>query len=169
MNDPTKVETLPPESGQRSRAEPLFRWVALVMDELLRVPGTKFRFGIDPIVGLIPGLGDSASALVSALALIQAARLGVPKILLARMSVNILLNELVGVIPVAGDAFSFWFKSNTRNHQLLRAHLGQPHRRTTADWIFVGAVLALVFIVVGAGVLVSFLFLRAICHLLGLG
>ena len=64
------------------------------MDEFIRVPGTKFKFGLDPLLGLLPGLGDTGSALVSAFALIQAARLGVPKILLARMSLNILINEL---------------------------------------------------------------------------
>ncbi|MDQ2867910.1 MAG: DUF4112 domain-containing protein [Verrucomicrobiota bacterium] len=163
-----KWERLPPESPP-SRAEPLFRWVALVMDELLRLPGTKFRFGLDPLIGLIPGIGDTASALVSALTLIQAARLGVPKVLLARMSLNILINEVVGIIPVAGDAFSFWFKSNTRNHAMLRAHLGEPHRRRTGDWIFLGAILGLLALVVGIGLLVSFLVLRAVFHLFRLG
>ncbi|MBA3884042.1 MAG: DUF4112 domain-containing protein, partial [Chthoniobacterales bacterium] len=87
------------------------------MDNLIRVPGTKVRFGIDPLIGLIPGLGDTGSAMVSAMALIQAARYGLPKIVLARMSVNILLNELIGIVPIVGDAFSFWFKSNARNHE----------------------------------------------------
>src|SRR5436309_10122143 len=88
---------LPPEEKQRRAAlEPLFKWLALIMDEFLSVPGTKFRFGLDPIIGLIPGLGDTSSAIVSAIALIQAARRGVPKILLARMSLNILINEIVG-------------------------------------------------------------------------
>lgn len=161
-----KWERLPPEPPP-SRAEPLFRWVALVMDELLRLPGTKFRFGIDPLIGLIPGIGDTASALVSAMTLIQAARLGVPKVLLARMSLNILINEVVGIVPIIGDAFSFWFKSNTRNHQLLRAHLGQPQRRRVSDWVFIFAILFLLALVVGVGILVSFLVLRAIFHLVG--
>jgi hypothetical protein len=69
------------------------------MDNLIRVPGTNFRVGLDPILGLIPGVGDTSSAVVSALALIQAARQGMPKIVLARMAVNILLNELIGIVP----------------------------------------------------------------------
>src|ERR1700730_12027773 len=101
-------EVLPPEEKRKRQAlEPLFKWLALIMDEFIRVPGTKFKFGLDPLIGLLPGLGDTGSALVSAFALIQAARLGVPKILLARMSLNIFINELIGIVPVAGDAFSF--------------------------------------------------------------
>src|SRR3954451_7326672 len=99
-------EVLPPEEKTRkSQLEPLFKWLALVMDEFLRLPGTKLRFGLDPIIGLIPGLGDTASAIISAMSLIYAARCGLPKILLARMSLNILINELVGIIPGVGDAF----------------------------------------------------------------
>ena len=98
------------------------------MDNFLRVPGTQFRFGLDPLMGLLPGLGDTGSAIVSAMALIAAARRGLPKILLARMSLNILINEAIGIIPIVGDAFSFWFKSNARNYELLK----QSHRRARA-------------------------------------
>ena len=108
--------------------EPLFKWLARIMDEFIRVPGTKFKFGLDPLIGLLPGLGDTGSALVSAFALIQAARLGVPKILLARMSLNILINELIGIVPVVGDAFSFWFKSNARNYQIIKRPRGRSGR-----------------------------------------
>jgi hypothetical protein len=161
-------ELLPPEEKQRRASlEPLFKWLALIMDEFLRIPGTRFRFGLDPIIGLIPGLGDTASAVVSALALIQAARRGVPKILLARMSLNILINELVGIIPGLGDAFSFWFKSNARNYRLLQEHMGEPSRSRKSDWIFVAAVLGLLFVVVLAGLLVSFFVLQQIFKLLG--
>ena len=123
-----EFEVLPPEEKEkRSELEPLFRWLALIMDNLLRVPGTQFRFGLDPLMGLLPGLGDTGSALVSAMALVAAARRGLPKILLARMSLNILINEAVGIIPIFGDAFSFWFKSNARNYELLQA-VSPPRR-----------------------------------------
>ena len=105
--------------------------------------------------------------LVSAFALIQAARLGVPKILLARMSVNILINELIGIVPVAGDAFSFWFKSNARNYQIIKDHIASPggvSRRS--DWIFVIVILVVLFAIVGCGLLVTFLFFRAIVKFL---
>jgi hypothetical protein len=161
-------EVLPPEEKTRAKLESVFRLVALVMDELIALPRTKFRFGLDPLIGLVPGIGDTASALVSALLLIQAARRGVPKILLARMSLNILINELVGILPGLGDAFSFWFKSNKRNYELLVAHHSGTRRATKSDWLFVIAVLCILFVIVGAGIVVSLLVLRALIHLLGI-
>lgn len=161
-------EVLPPEEKQkRAQVEPLFKWLALIMDEFLQLPGTKFRFGLDPIIGLIPGLGDTASAIISALSLVYAARCGLPKILLARMSFNILLNELIGIIPGVGDAFSFWFKSNVRNYELLQRHAGTPGRSRKSDWIFIAIVLGSLFVIVCAGLWVSFLVLQAIWTVLG--
>ena len=161
-------EVLPPEEKRRSQGlEALFKWLALIMDEFIRVPGTRFKFGLDPLIGLLPGLGDTGSAFVSALALVQAARLGVPKILLARLSLNILINELVGIVPVVGDAFSFWFKSNARNYQIIKDYTAAPSgvsRRS--DWIFVIAILVLLFGIVGCGLLVTLLSLREIAKLL---
>ena len=161
-------EVLPPEEKRKRQAlEPLFKWLALIMDEFVRVPGTKFKIGLDPLLGLLPGFGDTGSALVSAFALIQAARLGVPKVLLARMSLNILINELIGIVPVAGDAFSFWFKSNARNYQIIKDHTAAPGRVSRrSDWVFVIAMLVLLFGIVGCGLLVTFLFLREIAKLL---
>ena len=157
-------EVLPPESRSkpRSSVETILRWLALIMDELLRVPGTRFRVGLDPIIGLIPGIGDTASAITSALVLFHAARNGVPKVLLARMAANILINELIGIIPGVGDAFSFWFKSNSRNYELLRRHQVAPRASRKSDWIFLCAIFGLLFIIVTTGLFVSFLLLQAI-------
>jgi hypothetical protein len=164
-------EILPPEDqsdDHRTSAslEPLFRWLAFIMDDLLRFPGTKVRVGIDPLIGLIPGIGDVASAIVSAVALIHAARYGLPKILLARMAMNILINELVGIIPGLGDAFSVWFKSNVRNYELLQRYSAAPAQSRRSDWIFVIAVLGLLFIIVCAGLILTMLVLQAIGWLL---
>ncbi len=164
-------EVLPPEDRSGSRRtsaslEPLFRWLALIMDEFLRFPGTKIRFGLDPIIGLLPGIGDVSSAIISAVALIHAARYGVPKILLARMATNILINELVGIIPGLGDAFSFWFKSNVRNYKLLRRYSAAPTRSRKGDWIFLVAVLSLLFVIVCTGLIVSLLVLQAMWQLI---
>ena len=160
-------EVLPPEDRRRSASlEALFRWLAAVMDNFLRFPGTKLRFGLDPIIGLIPGIGDAASAIISTLALIHAARYRLPKILLVRMALNILINELVGIIPGLGDAFSFWFKSNVRNYELVRRYAAAPERARKADWIFVFAVIAVLFLIVCAGLIVSLLVLRAIWQFL---
>jgi Domain of unknown function (DUF4112) len=160
-------EVLPPEDQSRSRRtnvslESLFRWLALIMDDFLRLPGTKLRFGLDPIIGLLPGIGDVTSAIVSAVAFVHAARSGVPKILLARMAMNILINELVGIIPGLGDAFSFWFKSNVRNYELLRRYSAAPAGSRRGDWMFVIAVISLLFVIVCAGLIVTVLVLEVI-------
>jgi hypothetical protein len=160
-------EVLPPEEKRKRQGlDPLFKWLALIMDEIIRVPGTNFRFGLDPLLGLIPGIGDTSSALVSAVALIQAVRLGVPKVLIARMAMNILVNEGIGVIPVVGDAFSFWFKSNARNYEILKHHrLGSAPPRAS-DWLFVIGILVALFVVVCVGIAISFLVLGALVRLM---
>src|SRR5438093_1293245 len=98
--------------------------------------------------------------------LVYAARCGVPKILLARMAMNILVNEVVGIIPGLGDAFSFWFKSNVRNYELLRRYAAAPERSRRGDWIFLLAVLTLLFIIACVGLFVSLLVLQAIWQLI---
>jgi hypothetical protein len=159
-------EVLPPEEKRKRQGlEPLFKWLALIMDNFVRVPGTNFRFGLDPLLGLIPGIGDTSSALVSAFALIQALRLGVPKVLLARMALNILVNEVIGIIPGVGDAFSFWFKSNARNYEILKNHRLGSATPSRSDWLFVIGVLILLFCVVCAGIAVSFLILGALARM----
>ncbi len=158
-------EVLPPERKGAKPVEPLFRWIALLMDNLVRIPGTNFRIGLDPLIGLIPGLGDTGSALVSALAFVQAARNGLPKIILARMATNILLNEVIGIVPGIGDAFSFWFKSNARNHELLKKHMnagGTVRKAGRADWFFVISVLVALGLIVGAGIFVSLFVLNEV-------
>src|SRR5437870_12838927 len=98
-------EVLPPEEKKkRAGLEPLFRWVAIVMDELIAFPNTRFKFGLDPLIGLVPGIGDTASAVVSALVLVQAARRGLPRIVLARMFFDILIMEFIGTAPGLGVA-----------------------------------------------------------------
>ena len=159
-------EVLPPEREHaRQDLEPLFRWIALLMDNLLRIPGTNFRIGIDPLIGLIPGIGDTGSAMVSAIALIQAARQGMPKTILTRMAVNILLNELTGIIPVVGDAFSFWFKSNARNHRLVQEFAGCRRTAKRSDWLFVIGVLVMLAVLIAAGLFVSLFLLQQLIQL----
>lgn len=160
-----EFEVLPPERGGKQAVEPLFRWIALLMDNFVRVPGTQFRFGLDPLIGLIPGLGDTGSAMVSAIALIQAARNGIPKIVLGRMATNILLNELIGIVPVVGDAFSFWFKSNARNYELLKQHTAGTRKASRSDWIFVFAVLVALAVIVAVGIAVSLFVLQQLLQL----
>jgi hypothetical protein len=160
-------EVLPPEEKRKRQGlEPIFKWLAYIMDDVVRVPGTQLRFGLDPLLGLIPGIGDTSSALVSAFALVQAVRLGVPKVLLMRMALNILVNEVIGVVPVVGDAFSFWFKSNARNYEIIKTHRLGSSVAKKSDWLFVIGVLIVLVAVVVVGIALSFLVLGAIVRLL---
>jgi hypothetical protein len=122
--------------------------IEILLDEAFRVPGTQIRFGIDGIIGLVPGLGDVLAGLLSLVIPIAAWIRGVPYITLVRMAVNLGIGVLVGTIPIFGDIFDIAFKPNRRNYLLLRRHLGEPRRHTGKDWAFllvlVGA-LALIF------------------------
>jgi hypothetical protein len=159
-------EVLPPEEKRKRQGlEPLFKWLAYIMDDVVRVPGTKFRFGLDPLLGLIPGIGDTSSALVSAFALVQAVRLGVPKVLLMRMALNILVNEVIGVVPVVGDAFSFWFKSNARNYEIIKTHRLGSSVAKKSDWLFVIGILVVLVAIVCIGIAISLLALAVLGRL----
>lgn len=152
-NDPRDIdvdEIIPPGGRKSSSAqgdEPLLKLFAHLLDELFKVPGTKIRFGLDPILGLIPGIGDSLAGLISTALLSLSVRQGLPKVVIFRMALNILINAAIGAIPVVGDAFSVWFKSNVRNHQLYLEHRRGPRSATKADWSFVVALIAGVSIV----------------------
>src|SRR5437763_15442794 len=159
-------EVLPPEDRHRRKSvEPIFKWVALIMDRLIRIPGVKRRLGLNPILDLVPGFGDIAAALVSVSVLGYGIRRGIPKILLGRMALNVLINEIVGIIPVVGSIFAFWFTANTRNYDLLRGHLDTPNRSTKSDKIFVGAVLGLVIFVIVIATLGTFFIFYEIAKL----
>src|SRR5437588_7085004 len=103
-------EVLPPEDRHRRKAaEPIFKWVALIMDRLIQIPGIKRRLGLNPILDLIPGFGDIAAGLVSVSVVVYGIRRGIPKILLGRMARNVLINEIVGIIPIVRSVSAFWF------------------------------------------------------------
>lgn len=126
------------------------RLIAQVLDRSMRVPGTDIRIGLDPLIGLIPGFGDAVAALAGSMILFLAARLQVPKIVLVRMSVNIALNGVIGAIPLVGDLFSVWFRSNLRNVELLERHVTEARASTIGDWAFVaGLVFTMLALFVG--------------------
>jgi Domain of unknown function (DUF4112) len=160
-------EVLPAEEKQKQESlEPLFKCLALIMDGLFRAPGTKFRFGLNPLIDFVPMVGDVSAAFVSFSVLIYAVTRGLPKILLARMGLNILINELVGVVPVLGSAFALWFRANKRNYDLLRRHAEVPNQSRRGDWIFVGAVFGLALTAVFTGLIATFVMLQVFAHVL---
>ena len=140
-------EVLPKDAPRSAKDDPFIALIARLMDNQFVIPGTNIRFGLDPLLGLLPGWGDSASALVSALLLVKSARARVPKIILARMALNILLNAAIGAIPGIGDAFSFWFKSNAKNYALHLQHAGTARPPALRDRLFVAAILGALFTV----------------------
>lgn len=149
------VEILPPEGSDEEQIRALADFIARLLDTVIRIPGTPIRIGLDPLLGLIPVVGDAVSAMIGSSILFLASQVQVPKIVLARMSLNMFLNGAIGAIPGFGDAFSIWFKSNIRNAELLRRY-STPDRRssTAADWAFViGLIVAalLVMVAVMAG------------------
>ena len=117
------------------RDETLLR-LEVLLDEAFRVPGTRFRFGIDGIIGLVPGLGDALAGLLSLVIPFAAWARGVPYVTLVRMTANIAIAVLVGSIPLFGDIFDIAWKSNRRNYVLMQRHLVQPRRHSWRDWTF---------------------------------
>jgi len=142
----------------------LRRW-ARIFDSAFRVPGTQFRFGIDPILGLVPGVGDLASPILSMFMVWHGARLRVPKIVLARMVLNALIDAVAGVIPVVGDLFDFGWKATAWNLALLERHAMPGQRATTGDYAFVIVCL----VVLGAAAILPILLLVWLGQWIGRG
>lgn len=115
--------------------------LAKVLDTAVKIPGTPFYLGLDPLLGLIPGLGDLLANLIGTAILVLAARLQVPQIVIARMSLNLLINGAVGAIPIVGDLFSIWFRSHVRNAELLRRAVTQPYQETQQAMLYVAGII----------------------------
>jgi hypothetical protein len=107
------------------------------------VPGTSFRIGLDPILGLIPGLGELVSPLFTVSILWHAREFGIPRLVLLRMILNVAIDALVGAVPLVGDLFDVAWKANTANLALLERHVSAPRPAAFGDWLFVLAIVAL--------------------------
>ena len=114
----------------------LRKW-SVLLDSAFRVPGTNLTFGLDPILGLIPGLGDLTTPLFAVLLLFHAVRMRIPRVIQLRMLINAAVDVLIGFIPFVGDLFDFGWKANVRNLALLERHAHPGSRATKGDWIFV--------------------------------
>jgi hypothetical protein len=115
--------------------------VAHVLDNLIRVPGTGQRVGLDPLIGFIPVIGDFTSALMAAWIVLEAARFKVPGIVLVRMLMYAGADFLIGLIPLIGDLFDLGFKANMRNLELFHRHAVDPGASTSGSWALVGGIL----------------------------
>lgn len=134
------------ERGRRSLDH--LRTITQLFDQAFVIPGTKWRFGLDALFGLVPGFGDIAGALVAVYAMRVARQLNAPPVIQLHMLSNIALDALIGMVPVAGDLFDFAFKAQTRNLALLDAHFSTPQnaaRRSRRGLFLIGAATILVF------------------------
>ena len=128
------------ESDARTLAA-LRKW-SVFLDSAFRVPGTNLTFGFDPILGLIPGLGDLTTPFFAALLLLHAVCLRIPRVVQVRMLINAAIDLAIGVIPFLGDFFDFGWKANVRNLALLERHARPGTTASRGDWLFVLGVIA---------------------------
>ena len=135
------------QRGRSVKIDDSLERLAWLMDDLIRIPGLNWRFGLDALVGLIPGFGDTATSLASFYILASAVRYRVPKITMLRMGLNIGIDYVVGSLPLVGDLFDAWWKSNQKNIALLqkRATVSAEEARSgkLSDWLFVGVIILL--------------------------
>ncbi len=114
------------------------RQLSQLLDSAIVIPGTKQRIGLDPILGLIPGGGDTVSAALSSYIIIEAARMGLPRPALIQMVLNIIIDTVVGSVPVLGDIFDVFSKANLRNMRIVESHIQSPVPSAKADKLFIG-------------------------------
>lgn len=124
------------------------RRLAWLLDNSIPLPG-GYRIGLDGLIGLVPGIGDAAGALVSSYLVVEAGRLGASKALLLRMAFNVLLETVIGVIPFAGDLFDFVFKANLRNLRLLEQHTRDPAGQSRSNRVVAAAIIIGVLAIAG--------------------
>jgi hypothetical protein len=158
-------EILPP-SSRIGAPDGLFRdenldILSRLLDSWFRIPGTSIRFGLDGIIGLVPGIGDILAGLASTIIIIAAWARGAPYVTIARMLVNLALDVIIGTVPFFGDAFDIAWKANRRNYALLTRHLEHPRRQQWRDWLFLAAVGAVLLAIMA----VPILFVTWLIHL----
>jgi hypothetical protein len=146
------------------RLDVLRRW-STQLDSVFRVPGTGIRFGWDPIAGLVPWAGDLVTAGYAMAIVVTGMQLGIPRVVQARMLLNVLIDMLAGAVPIVGDLFDVAWKANLRNMRLLDQHAHAQRSATVGDWLFVGAIVGLML---GAAV-IPLLVLLWVLSLLGRG
>ncbi|MEG4445413.1 DUF4112 domain-containing protein [Microcoleus sp. AT9_B5] len=131
------------------------RRISHLLDNAIPIPGTKYRIGLDPILGLIPGGGDLISSIFAGYVVFKSAQMGVPQETLVQMAANIVFDSVAGTVPVAGDLLDVAWKANVKNIELLDAHLGSPEQGKKADWLFVAALLLGLMLIVGGVIFLS--------------
>ena len=148
---PSEPEILPPrrKAAQAMLNDEQLNQLAGLLDDLFEIPGTGIRFGLDPIIGLIPGLGDLITGVASLLLLYAGWQRGLPRVTLWRMMANIAIDTALGSIPIAGDVFDVAWKSNRKNYKLLTRSSRVPEAsQSWRDWLFLTAMVLLLLVIV---------------------
>jgi hypothetical protein len=143
------------------RMQALREWQRF-LDSAFRVPGTRFRFGWDPIIGLIPWAGDLLTAVMSCALIMQAHQMRVARVVQLRMLLNVGIDLVVGIVPFVGDVADVFWKSNTKNLALLERHAGQARPATAGDWIFVVSVIAGILLIAAVPVMMMYWVMHAL-------
>jgi hypothetical protein len=138
MRPPAQPEILSPRTkkGRGVFDDENLDILSHLLDDFIKIPGTSIRFGLDGIVGLIPGIGDVIGGIASCVIVFAGWMRGVPYVVLTRMAANIVLEVIVGAIPLLGDAFDIAWRANRRNYALLTGSLYEPRKHTIQSWIF---------------------------------
>lgn len=163
MDESQPVQVTLQDSDDARRVQLLAR----ALDSAIRIPGTRISFGLDSIVGLVPGAGDLASALMSGYIVLASARMGVPPSVVARMILNLGVDTLVGSVPLLGDLFDVGFRANLRNAALLDRHLADPKAVKRSSRLAVVAAVAGVILLAAGGVAIAMLVVRGLNSLGG--
>ena len=143
------------------------RRVARVLDDLAAVPGTKMRVGVDPLLGLLPGLGDVVTGGVSAYAILIAQRMGAPASVLIRMAWNVLVDVLTGTVPIFGDLFDFGWKASRKNVRLVERYVEAPGEVTASSRVVAFALVALLLLGIVGAMWLAFALVGALGDALG--
>lgn len=142
------------------------RRLAYLWDSVIGIPGTRIRLGLDPLIGLVPGLGDAAGALVASYVVLEAARLDVPPATLLRMVANVAIDAVLGTVPVLGDLFDVAWKANLKNVALIEQHLADPHGARAANRLWLMLVFLVLALLAALGIGAGWLVTRALIRLL---
>ena len=155
---PEKSGLLTKQERRQIEIEESLETISHYLEGYFRIPGVGWRFGLDALIGLVPNVGDITTSLLSFYIIVAGVRYGVPMITLVRMAFNVGLDYLVGTIPFFGDAFDFFWKSNSQNMELIRTRGKGLGEGTSGDWIFVIVIiLLLVGLLVGSVLLSLFI------------
>jgi hypothetical protein len=144
--------SLPEHQARRLRA---LRTLSRLLDSALTIPGTQVRIGLDPVLGLIPGLGDLVSPLCAIAMFIVARDAGLPLVVQLRMVINVAIDAFVGFVPIVGDLFDFAWKANDRNMELLELYAYRSRRASPGDWLFIIVMIAMLLLIAAVPVVLA--------------